>query len=235
MRIPIQGALRGFVPALVLAATLLAPAMHAGAQSTRTLVFGQSGDAVKLDPALIEDGLSARVTQQIYEGLVGFDGATTRIKPALAESWETSPDGKVWTFHLRQGVTFQDGTPLDASAVKANFDRQQSQVGDPAHKSAEFIYWNDVVGFNDLWDHTDAVDSSTVQITLKASNGSFLLDLALFPFAIVSPASLQMLASGGIPDITGAPVGTGPFKFVEWVRGDHITLAANDSYWGGRP
>jgi peptide/nickel transport system substrate-binding protein len=235
MRIPMRGALRGFVPALVLAATLLAPAMHAGAQSTRTLVFGQSGDAVKLDPALIEDGLSARVTQQIYEGLVGFDGATTRIKPALAESWETSPDGKVWTFHLRQGVTFQDGTPLDASAVKDNFDRQQSQVGDPAHKSAEFIYWNDVVGFNDLWDHTDAVDSSTVQITLKASNGSFLLDLALFPFAIVSPASLQMLASGGIPDITGAPVGTGPFKFVEWVRGDHITLAANDSYWGGRP
>ena len=77
---------------------------------------------------------------------------------------------------------------LDASAVKANFERQQSQVGDPAHTSAEVIYWNDVVGFNDLWDHTDAVDSSTVQITLKAPNGSFLLDLALFPFAWVMAA-----------------------------------------------
>ncbi len=236
MRVPMRGALLRFAPAVLLAATLLAPATHVGAQSTtRTLVFGQSGDVVKLDPALIEDGLSARATEQIYEGLVGFEGATTRIKPALAESWETSPDGKVWTFHIRQGVAFQDGTPLDASAVKANFDRQQLQVGDPSHKAAEFIYWNDVVGFNDLWDHTDVVDPSTVQITLKAPNGSFLLDLALFPFAIVSPASLQMLASGAIPDITGAPVGTGPFKFVEWVRGDHITLAANDSYWGGRP
>ena len=114
------------------------PATHAAAQSTRTLVFAQSGDAVKLDPALIEDGLSARVTQQIFEGLVGFDGATTRIKPALAETWETSADGKVWTFHLRQGVTFHDGTPFDASAVKANFDRWQSQTGDPSRKSAEF-------------------------------------------------------------------------------------------------
>ncbi|HLZ26684.1 MAG TPA: ABC transporter substrate-binding protein [Chloroflexota bacterium] len=235
MRIPMRGALRGLAPALLLAAALLAPAMHAGAQSSRTLVFAQSGDAVKLDPALIEDGLSARVTEQIFEGLVTFDGATTRIKPALAESWDTSADGKVWTFHLRQGVTFHDGTPLDAAAVKANFDRQQSGLGDPSHKSAEFIYWYNVVAFNDLFDHTDVIDSSTFQITLKDSNGAFLLDLALFPFAIVSPGSLAMLASGAIPDITGAPVGTGPFKFVEWVRGDHITLAANDNYWGGRP
>jgi peptide/nickel transport system substrate-binding protein len=235
MRIPMRGVLRGVAPAVLLAATLLAPAMHAGAQSTHTLVFGQSGDAVKLDPALIEDGLSARITTQIYEGLVLFDGATTRIKPGLAESWDISPDGKVWTFHLRQGVTFQDGTPFDASAVKANFDRQQSQLGDPSHKAAEFIYWNDVAAFNELIDHTDAVDPATFQITLKGSNGSFLLNLALFPFAIVSPSSLQMLASGSIPDVGSAPVGTGPFKFVEWVRGDHITLAANDNYWGGRP
>jgi peptide/nickel transport system substrate-binding protein len=235
MRIPMRNGIRGFAPALLLAATLLAPAMHAGAQTTRTFVYAQSGDAVKLDPALIEDGLSAHVTTQIFEGLVGFDGATTRIKPLLAETWDTSADGKIWTFHLRQGVTFHDGSVLDASVVKANFDRQQSQAGDPSHKSAEFIYWNDVVGFNDLWDHTDVIDSSTVQVTLKASNGSFLLDLALFPFGIVSGASLQMLASGEIPDITGAPSGTGPFKFVDWVRGDHITLAANDSYWGGRP
>src|SRR3981189_1666033 len=103
MRIPMRGVLRGAAPALLLAATRMAP-------------------AVKPDPALIEDGLSARVTQQLFEGLVGFDGATTRIKPALAESWDTSADGKTWTFHIRQGVTFQDGTPLDAAAVKANFD-----------------------------------------------------------------------------------------------------------------
>jgi peptide/nickel transport system substrate-binding protein len=235
MRISMRGALLGIAPALLIAATLLAPAMSVGAQTSRTFVFGQSGDAVKLDPALIEDGLSQRVVSQIFENLVTFDGATTRIKPALAESWESSPDGKLWTFHLRQGVTFHDGTPFDAYAVKANFDRWQSQVGDPAHKSAEFIYWNDVAAFNDLIDHTDAVDTYTFQITNKGPNGPFLLNVALFPFAIVSPASLQMLASGAIPDIGGAPSGTGPFKFVEWVRGDHITLAAYDSYWGGRP
>src|SRR5215470_18212005 len=155
MRILIRGAVLGVAPALLVVATLLAPAMSVGAQAIRTFVFGQSGDAVKLDPALIEDGPSARVTEQIFEGLVAFDGATTRIKPSLAESWETSPDGRVWTFHIRQGVTFHDGTPLDAAAVKANFDRWQSQVGDPSHKPAEFIYWGDVAGFDQLIDHTD--------------------------------------------------------------------------------
>src|SRR5437868_3551626 len=138
MRILIRGAVLGVAPALLLAATLLTPALTAGAQTSRTFVFGQSGDAVKLDPALIEDGLSARVTEQVFENLVTFDGPTTRIKPAIAESWETSPDGKVWTFHIRQGVTFHDGTPLDAAAVKANFVRWQSQVGDPSHNPAEF-------------------------------------------------------------------------------------------------
>ena len=104
-----------------------------------------------------------------------------------------------------------------------------------SHKAAEFIYWNDVVGFNELIDHTDVIDPNTVQSRSRRSNGSFLLNLALFPFAIVSPAPLQQLALRCDPDIAAPPVGTGPFKFVEWVRGDHITLAANDTYWGGRP
>ena len=225
----------GLVPALALTAALLAPAMSVGAQSSRTFVFGQSGDVVKLDPALIEDGLSARLTEQIFETLVTFDGSTTRIKPALAESWDTSPDGKMWTFHLRQGVKFHDGTTFDANAVKMNFDRWQSQAGDPNHKAAEFIYWNDVAGFDSLIDHTDVIDTNTFQITNKDSSGPFLLNLALFPFAIVSPATLQQLSSGSIADVSGAPSGTGPFKFNEWVRGDHITLDANTSYWGGAP
>ncbi len=217
--------------ALMAASALVVPALRVGAQAPRTFVFGQSGDAVKLDPALIEDGLSARVTEQMFEGLVEFDGATTRLRPALAESWDTSPDGKVWTFHLRQGVQFHDGTPFDAAAVKANFDRWQSQAGDPFHKPAEFIYWTDVAGFDQLIDHTDVVDSATFQVTLKSASGPFLLNLALFPFVIVSPTALQ----SSVEDLSQNPVGTGPFKFVEWVRGDHITLAANDSYWGGRP
>src|SRR5262245_24535647 len=231
MRIPLQRAALALAPALLLAGSLIAPATTAGAQAPKVFVFGQSGDAVKLDPALIEDGLSARATEQIFEGLVEFDGPTTRLRPALAESWDVSPDGKVWTFHLRQGVTFHDGTVFDANAVKANFDRWQSQTGDPFHKAAEFIYWNDVAGFNDLIDHTDVVDASTFAVTLKTASGPFLLNLALFPFAIVSPTAL----ANNVADLSANPVGTGPFKFVEWARGDHITLAANDAYWGGRP
>jgi peptide/nickel transport system substrate-binding protein len=235
VRSPLRRSLLGLLPGLALAAAMLVPGHPVGAQATRTFVFGQSGDAVKLDPALIEDGLSARATEQIFENLVAFDGGTTRIKPSLAQSWEASQDGKTWTFHLRSGVTFQDGAIFDAAAVKANFDRWQYQTGDPNHKAAEFIYWNDVAGFNDIIDRTDVIDPATFQVSLKQSNGPFLLNLALFPFAIVSPNSLAQLSSGAIQDIGAAPVGTGPFKFVEWVRGDHITLAANDNYWGGRP
>ncbi len=216
--------------AVVLAASLVVPAITT-AQATRTFVFGQSGDPVKLDPALIEDGLSARVTEQIFETLVEFDGPTTRVRPALAESWETSPDGTQWTFHLRQGVSFHDGTPFDANAVKANFDRWQYQTGDPTHQAAEFIYWGDVAGFTDLVDRTEAVDPSTFRVYLKSASGPFLLNVALFPFAIVSPSALAT----NVDDLSANPVGTGPFKFVEWVRGDHVTLAANASYWGGRP
>ena len=167
MHISMRRAALAIAPAVLLATSLVAPAIRVGAQAPRTFVFGQSGDAVKLDPALIEDGLSARVTQQIFEGLVEFDGATTRAQPALAESWDTSADGKVWTFHLRQGVTFHDGTPFDANAVKVNFDRWQSQAGDPTHKAAEFIYWNDVAGFNDLIDHTEATDPYTFTVTSR--------------------------------------------------------------------
>jgi peptide/nickel transport system substrate-binding protein len=231
MRISMRRAALAIAPAVLLASSLIAPAISVGAQTPRVFVFGQSGDAVKLDPALIEDGLSARVTEQIFEGLVEFDGATTRLRPALAESWDTSPDGKTWTFHLRQGVSFQDGTPFDATAVKINFDRWQTQAGDPTHKAAEFIYWSDVAGFDQLIDHTEATDASTFTVSLKDASGPFLLNLALFPFAIVSPAALQT----DVEDLSRNPVGTGPFKFVEWVRGDHITLAANDNYWGGRP
>jgi len=199
-------------------------------QGVRTFVFGQSGDPVTLDPGQVEDNLSSRVTVQIYETLVELDGATTRVRPALAESWDVSPDGKEWTFHLRQSVTFHDGTAFDADAVKANFDRWQ-YADNPYHAGGTFIAWNDLTGLAGLVDHTEVVDPATFKVSLKSPSGPFLSDLAVPGLGIVSPAALQANAA----DLSSTPVGTGPFKFVEWTHGDHVTLAANDAYWGGRP
>src|SRR5262245_4094657 len=100
-------------------AALLCAAAPAAAQ---TFVFGAQGEPVQLDPAVITDGISSRITRQLYDGLVKYRGATTEVEPALAEKWEVSRDGKVWTFQIRKGVKFHDGNPLDAAAVVWNFE-----------------------------------------------------------------------------------------------------------------
>src|SRR5512144_365040 len=104
---------------LALAALLLA----APAAAQTTFVFGNQGEPVSLDPAIITDGISNRITRQIYEGLVKYKGSTTEVVPALAEKWEVSKDGTVWTFTLHKGVKFHDGNPCDAAAIVWNFDR----------------------------------------------------------------------------------------------------------------
>jgi peptide/nickel transport system substrate-binding protein len=88
-----------------------------------TFVFGNQGEPVELDPAVITDGISNRITRQVSEGLVKYDGSTTNVIPSLAERWSVSADGTVWTFTLRKNVKFHDGTPFDAAAVVWNFDR----------------------------------------------------------------------------------------------------------------
>src|SRR5436309_15285090 len=95
----------------------------APAASAQTFVFGAQGEPVQLDPAVITDGISSRLTRQIFDGLVRYRGATTEVEPALAEKWEVSRDGRGWTFQLRRAVQFHDGTPLDAAAVVCNFER----------------------------------------------------------------------------------------------------------------
>src|SRR5881628_1303109 len=82
----------------------------------QTFVFGAQGEPVQLDPAIITDGISSRITRQVFDGLVRYKGATTEVEPALAERWDVSGDGRVWTFQLRRNVRFHDGTPLDAVA-----------------------------------------------------------------------------------------------------------------------
>ena len=181
-----------------------------------TLIFGRGGDSLTLDPALALDGESVKVCDMLYDTLIQYREDTTDLEPALAEAWESSADGLVWTFHLRQGVQFHDGTPLNADAVVFSLTRPEGVYRD---FQAEFI------------NQITALDPFTVQITLKMPFAPFINTLTGFSYSIVSPAAVQHL---GV-NFANHPVGTGPFKFVRWDRGDKIVLEANDAHWTGSP
>ncbi len=196
-----------------------------------TLIYGRGGDSVSLDPINVTDGESLIVTRQIFDGLLQYDEKDTSVKPALALSWSVSKDEKVWTFKLRQGVKFHDGTPFNAQAVKFNFDRWKDGKN-PYHQGPfEYYYYMFVQGDTDIIKSVDVVDDYTVKFVLEKPLAPFLANLAMTPFAIASPESIKKYGA----DVGNHPVGTGPFKFVSWDHGDKIVLERNDSYWGGRP
>jgi peptide/nickel transport system substrate-binding protein len=137
-------ALVGFgLVALAVVAVAYGARTHKAASDT--LVFGSSADPVALDGALISDGESGRVIIQIYEGLVALKPGTTTVVPSLATSWKGTNAGKTWTFQLRQGVKFTDGTPFNAAAVCANFNRWYNFTGSFQNPSATY-YWQTVFG-----------------------------------------------------------------------------------------
>ena len=201
---------------LVFIANIMSGGKSAVTPTGGTLIFGRGGDSITLDPARIEDGESAKVCDMLYDTLVQYKGNTTDLEPALAESWERSADRLTWTFHLRQGVQFHDGTPLNAEAVIFSFTRPFTLFRDIQE---EFI------------DQIIALDPFTVQIQLKTPYAPFISTLAGTSFSIVSPTAV---ANSGA-DFGNNPVGTGPFKFIQWDRNDKIVLAANTEHWAGRP
>ncbi len=211
------------VAGLVCATTLVGSA----AQAAGTLVFGSSGDAVRLDPADATDGESIQRMDNIFEGLVEYKSESTEIQPALATSWETSEDGKEITFKLRRGVKFHDGTDFNADAVVFSFARQYD-ANHWARQYGQWVYWGYM--FSDV-DKMVKIDDYTVKLVLKTVNASIITSLAMFTVNIVSPTNAEKWGA----DAFRHPVGTGPFKFVEWVKDDHITLEANDNYWRERP
>jgi peptide/nickel transport system substrate-binding protein len=199
-----------------------------------TFIFGAQGEPVCLDPAIITDGISGRVINQVFEGLVKFDKDTTNPVASLAEKWETSADGKVWTFTLRKGVKFHDGTDFNADAVVKNFDYWQNtkNVTHAAQIKAgqTFEYFEAQFGGFDgdsIFAKIEAVDPATVRFTLKDPQGPFLNNLAMFVFVFWSPPALE---KAGVNSCK-TPVGTGPYKFVEWKPNEQVSLTAFADYW----
>jgi len=192
-------------------------ALSAGTVSAQdTITIGMQLEPPNLDPT---GGAAAAIDEvtyaNIFEGLTRYqpDGS---IAPGLAESWRISDDGTVYTFKLRDGVTFHDGSAFTAEDVKFALDRARAEDSTNAQK-ALFAGIADVA----------VIDPTTVEITLSAPNGGFLTNLAWGDAVIVAPESVDQAAT--------APVGTGPFRFARWVQGDRIEIERNPDYWGAAP
>ena len=202
-----------------------------------TFIFGRGGDSVQLDPAIVTDGESFRVTGQCLENLYQYEQGSTTPVPALAEACVPNDEGTEWTCELRQGVKFHDGTDFNADSVIFNFERWRF-TDNPYHfESQVFEYYEGMFfGFDEdsVITAVEKVDDFTVKFVLNVPLAPFLANLAMDMFAISSPAAIEEFGEDyGLP--AAGCVGTGPFKFVEWVEGDHITVEANEDYWGGAP
>jgi peptide/nickel transport system substrate-binding protein len=213
--------------AAVAAALALLGAGVALAQPGSQIVIGLQAEPVTLDVAQLSDYNSSRAAMEMYEGLVRFKDGSTEIEPGLAESWEVSDDGLVYTFHLRPGVTFHDGTPVNAEAVRFSFERQIDPEH-PYHDTGEFPYAEFTLGAIDT---IEVVDDLTVRITLKETFAPFLANMAMHAAAIVSPSAVMQYGR----DFSEHPVGAGPYRFVSWQRGVEVILEANPDYWRGAP
>lgn len=192
-----------------------------------TFTYAQGADPRGLDPALIDDGESAKVICNIYEGLLKYNKDSTKVEPCLAESWDISSDNTKYTFHLRKGVKFQDGTDFNADAVKTSIERQLEPkvTGDMPYASFVFGSIKAKNGVKEV----KKVDDYTVEIDLFSPETPFLKNLAMVMAApIVSPTALKKYNN----NLNEHPVGTGPYSFVRWSKGQDIVLKRNDNYWG---
>ncbi|WP_322904426.1 ABC transporter substrate-binding protein [Paenibacillus campi] len=194
-----------------------------------TLIVGRGGDSAALDPAIVTDGESIKIAQQVFNPLLAYKAGTTEVEPALAESWDISKDGLTYTFKLRQGVKFHDGTDFNAEAVVFNFDRWSDPKSKYKFEGDSFDYYDSMFGSADgrIIASVTAVDDYTVAFKLNHPQAPFLQNIAMPAFSIASPAAIEKEGAA----FKSNPVGTGPFVFKEWKRSDSITLDKNPNYW----
>jgi peptide/nickel transport system substrate-binding protein len=221
-----------------------------------TLVFGTGSDPTLLDPALVSDGESFRVTDQIFEGLTTLKSGTLIVRPSLATSWKVSKNGKTFTFTLRRNVKFHDGTPFNSAAVCFNFDRWYNFPAALQSDAASYYYNTVFAGFHHpatkdtpgpskaLYKSCRTAGPNTAIVTLNRPFGPFLGTLALDSFTMQSPTALKQYgADKGRVDGQGVfhsegtygtehPTGTGPYMFDSWDVGNKLTIQRYDGYWG---
>jgi len=206
-------ALAALITLILCAFAVTAPGI---AQARDVLRIGQQLEPPNLDPTA---GAAAAVDELVYgnvfEGLVHI-GRNGGVEPRLAESWEISPDGRIYVFHLRRGVRFQDGAPFDASTVKFSLERAVAPDSANAQKTNLAVIRKVVV-----------VDADTVRLELAQPSSMLLYVLAWGDAVMVSPTTA---ANNAVH-----PVGTGPFRFVTWRRGDSAEFERNLGYWGPKP
>ena len=197
----------------VLAAMPLAIAASLAPAQSETILIGMQLEPPNLDPTA---GAAAAIDEVVYanvfEGLTRF-AADGSVRPALARSWTISEEGTLYTFHLRDGVRFHDGSEFTADDVKFSLDRARAENSTNAQKQL----FKGIIS-------VDAVDPLTVNVRLAVPNGLFATSMAWGDAVILDVESAGLAAT--------APVGTGPFRFSDWKKGDMIELVRNPDYWG---
>lgn len=195
-----------------------------------TLIYAKNGPPISLDPAATKETESSVIVASIFDGLVEQQAGKAAINPALARSWEISKDGITYTFHLRTGVTFHDGTPFNAGAVLFSFYRQQDPKH-PGHTTRDaFEYWKNF-NMDKVVKSITATNDSTVEFKLNKPDATFLNLLTINFAAIVSPEAVKKYKN----DFYKNPVGTGAFKFLSWGDDGSVVCLANEKFMNGRP
>ncbi|WP_058961961.1 glutathione ABC transporter substrate-binding protein GsiB [Type-E symbiont of Plautia stali] len=199
----------------VITAGLLSSALAMPAWAAKDAVIAVASTFTTMDPYDANDTLSQSVAKAFYQGLFGFD-KDMKLQNVLAESYQASSDGLTYTIKLHSGVKFQDGTDFNAEAVKANIDR----ASNPDNHLKRYNLFKYVAS-------TEAVDPTTVKITLKQPFSAFINNLAHPAAVMISPTALKKYGK----DIGFHPVGTGPYEFVTWNQTDFVKVKKWDGYW----